>query len=449
MVEDNVVLLLKLNRDKVLLTEYYIDKSIEKLDDDISNIYHYIFEYGIDSIGGNLSQDALMSRKEFFMDKVHEGLRLAQDKIIDMLLNINLESDSLKNQLKQANIDRNKELIRDLSLRLQDLSNREYIIRKLADTIAWAYITRNHPTSRRLYIGRNMDSIKNSDIETYLTFADKYSEENKLSFCFLTDITTFIQIGDVICLRIDKNFVRHWNLVEVKTGDTNYKILNILNGEVTDDIMHSLTIKEFKQRLRILDQMKRMQRACSTINYEKGIDAKGEHICVFDAEHIEIKYYNDIISKMFKGCGKKGWSVEVIEDCLYLGAYDINIPIQLAYYAFNEWMKNIDVRYPITNFQMAFKCPVCKPPFLAEVDKTDILDIALGKKVLLASLDFDKWFEMGEGIGLNCRWLSRKESDKYTKKVKNLASYDHKLINISIDGWNFIVGDAVPARIFF
>jgi hypothetical protein len=155
---------------------------------------------------------------------------------------------------------------------------------------------------------------------------------------------------------------------------------------------------------------------------------------------------------MFEDCGKKGWSIQDIDDkCLYIGAFDINIPLKEAYHAFNGWMKEMDIKYPITNFQSTFKCPLCKPPFLTGVDKMNLLDITLGKKIILACLDFDKWFEIGDSMGLNCEWLTQRESDKCVKENKGIDFYrqNKKIIKVSFDGWTSFMGDAVPARIFF
>lgn len=452
--KDNVILFSRYSREEGLFTEYIIDKSVTRFEEDILNIYHYIFEYGIDSMGEDISQEALTARREYFIGKVHEGLVLAQDKIIEVLLNINSESHHVKTQLKKANVERNKDLIKELMLKLKDLSNREYIVRKLADAIAWGYIIQDHPTARRLNIGRDIDSIENSDLKSYLKFAKDYSAKNKSNFCFLTDITSFIQIGDAICSEIDTaTNTGHWNLVEFKSGERNRKILDILEtGSYNNsEIMSSLTKKEIDQGLRIINQYKRMDAAVSTIEEGKGIDAKGRNVHAINVEDIKIIYYSDVINDMIETLEENEWSIKVIDDCLYLGLYDTNIPLKKAYHAFGEWMKAIDVKYPITNFQLSFTCPLCKPPFLTGLRKRDIVDIAMGKKIILASLDFDKWFEIGEKIGLSLEWLNRSESNKYLKEREGTDLYVNgkKIIKIEANGSSSVMGDAIPARIFF
>jgi hypothetical protein len=452
--EDNIILFLKCIDGRSLFTEYVVDKSIADLERDILNIYYYINEYGINSLGCEVSQEAITAKKEYFIGKVHEGLQLAQDKIIEILLNINSESNQLKDQLKQANIDRNKSLIKGIKLKQQDLSNREHIFRKLADTIAWGYIVRDHTEARRLYIGRETDSIQNSDIENYSEFAKRFAGKSGFNFCLLTDITSFIQLGDAICSEPDvKNETQHWSLVEIKSGKINRKLLNIIENNNFDahETISYLTKKELEQGLRIMEQYRRMSRSLSVIKDGKGIDAAGSNINVIDATHINVDYYTNVVNNLFDTCKEVGWSIEVIDECLYLGLYDINIPIKRAYYAFTEWMKEMDVRYPPTNFQSTFECPLCKPPFLIGIDKMNLADIALGKKIALSCLDFDKWFEIGNEMGLSCKWLSRSESNEYIKqnRIADLAKYNGKLIKTSHNGHSSMIGDAVPARIFF
>lgn len=451
--EDNVILFLKSSSEKGLFTEYIVDNSIASFETEILDIFDYIHEYGINSVGRDVSAEGLMARREYFIEKVHEGLRLAEDQIIKNLLNINSKRNILKNELKQARINHDTHSINKIKLELNELSNRENIFRKLADTIAWGYIIQDHPTARNLYIGRNVAPIQNSEVEIYLGFKKKFTENDKLGLSLFADITSFIQIGDAICTVSNGTDGSHLMIVEIKSGEKNYKLMDMLTGKkvINEESMGALTKKELYQGVRIIKQYERLKSATSVIRDGEGLDATGSYRRTIDVEQVHVDYYNETINNMLLNCRQKGWSIDVIDDCLYLGAYNSNASIKCAYQAFKGWMNKMDVIYPITNFQSTFCNPLFEPPFLTGIDKMDLIDIALGKKIILACLDFDKWFEIGNSIGLNCDWLRRSESDKYIKEKNGDAifKYNNKIINISFGASSFIMGDAVPARIFF
>ena len=451
--EDNVILFLKSSKDKGLFTEYIVDNSIASLEKEILDIYNYIHEYGINSVGGDVSNEGLMARWEYFQEKVHEGLGLAENLIINHLLDINKKNDILKDKLKLARVGHDNYLTYKIKLELQDLSNRENIFRKLADTIAWGYIIQDHPTARNLYIGRNVAPIQNSEAEIYLGFKKEFAEKNKLGLSLFADITSFIQIGDAVLAVSDGTNGRHLKIAEIKSGDINYKLLDMLTGKkvINEESMGDLTKNELDQGIRIIKQLKRLKSAVSVIRDGEGLDATGSYRRTVDVEHVSADYYNDIVNDMLKNCGQKGWSIDVIDDCLYLGAYNLDASLNGAYRAFNEWMNEMDVRYPIINFQSTFCHPLFEPPFLTGIDKMDLVDIALGKKIILTCLDFDKWFEIGNSIGLNCDWQSRSESDKYLKEKNGdaLFKFNNKLVNVSLGDSSFMMGDAVPACISF
>jgi hypothetical protein len=73
---------------------------------------------------------------------------------------------------------------------------------------------------------------------------------------------------------------------------------------------------------------------------------------------------------------------------------------------------------------------------LSGIDKIDIIDITVGKKKILAYLDFDAWLEIGRDIGLDCDWLSKKESANRIKSsgTNYLYKYDDKIIKESKAG---------------
>jgi len=229
-IEEEIIVFLKFNNmgGYYYSADYMKDPSIESLKKTLLDIYEYICEYGIKSVADTTPIESLKVDMNF-METIHEGLALAQDGLIDAILKINDDIKYEKARLKQANIDHDENLKVKIKFRLGELYIRERMFRKLADTIAWGYFVRDHSSARRLYIGRDMDIIDESKCDEYKQFVKEFNS-NKSKFGLLTDITSFIQLGDIICTEVDTEGLHTWNLIELKSGKVNRKILNILTS---------------------------------------------------------------------------------------------------------------------------------------------------------------------------------------------------------------------------
>src|SRR5690606_4845983 len=99
----------------------------------------------------------------------------------------------------------------------ENLDFNEHILRKLADSIAWQILRENHIV-RRFCTSDKLQTIQPSNLRREKKFVDSYNESNPLSFALLSDITSFIQIGDALIFNYEDNTRI---VVELKDGETN------------------------------------------------------------------------------------------------------------------------------------------------------------------------------------------------------------------------------------
>ncbi len=425
------------------LSKFYLrDDSIEEFENKIKRIYEYIFGY--------CPIRFLDENKNYFYQKVHEGFGLAQNHIIQEILEIESSKNKFKKELKEANKDRNKNLINKIRHCIVDLTYRECILRKLADSIAWHFI-QHHSTARRLYIGKNPNPISHTNLESTWDFSKKINQ-CEMSFALLTDITSFIQISDMILVNINSDDSISWDLIELKEGKVNWEIQKFIEklGDEDadeDELLQFLNPKEIDQIERQFRQANRMIKAKSIINEGSGIDEAGTFVKILD-NPIELEIYMDNIENMLLDCENNGFSLDVIDNCLYIAAYSMEIPLRKAYEAFSSWMAELNVEYPIINFQSTFCCPLSDPIFNFNLKKEDVIDIALGKKLILACLDYDELINIGEEIGLVCEWEKKKESGSTANKY-GILDYNNKILKVSLEDRFFHLGDGWMVRIFY
>jgi len=101
---------------------------------------------------------------------------------------------------------------------------------------------------------------------------------------------------------------------------------------------------------RIIKQGKKAVNALSVIKRGSGVDALGDKVKIIDSMDFEKEFFLDKINEILDRCEKYGYSTDIIDDCLYIGAYSANIPIKKAYLAFTAWIASLGISYPIMNY---------------------------------------------------------------------------------------------------
>ena len=202
---------------------------------------------------------------------IHTGFKIAQEQIIEGLIQIQREQKSLKSQLKEAQKQRaNKKSLQD-SIRI--LNYKETILKHLADTIFWHLIHGEIHIARRFYQNvRGSKFLEDTNYKSVLNVANEINS-NPNNFVLLTDITNYVQIGDLFGI-VDGNPV----LIEVKEGKKNYKIIDdlrsISSGIDAREFLNKYkeSTKDLEQIQRIIKQKKVVNDVITIINTDKGYE---------------------------------------------------------------------------------------------------------------------------------------------------------------------------------
>ena len=115
---------------------------------------------------------------------------------------------------------------------------------------------------------------RNSNINSVVSVANEINKQ-EADFALISDITSYIQIGDLLCI-IDKKVV----IAEVKEGKRNYEIIEVL-GEINKGVLtveeaktkHELSETDIKQLQRQIKQEEAMRNITNIINNDEGIDS--------------------------------------------------------------------------------------------------------------------------------------------------------------------------------
>ncbi|WP_125116767.1 hypothetical protein [Agathobaculum sp. Marseille-P7918] len=426
-----------------------------KFSRELKNLIYYIREYGIRHINfGFNSLDDLAKEQEQveeFITQVHKGFFAAQDRVIYLLRKILLEQKRLKTSLADARRQHNKALSGEVNQALNHAIFQEHVLRKLMDAIAWQIFQYDLSTLRRFYCGQERIDITDSNLDSEIVFAKYYTQDHPDAFVLISDLTSFIQIGDVVTISKDEGI----KIAELKEGPVNEEIFEIIDEAIDVKCPRYLElrlkdkdkhfIKHFERAVKQIDKSSKVQEIVST-GY--GTDLlTGQKIRVIQDE-IELDTFVDVLKQLSESCHKKGYSISVIEGCLLIGVYDVEkFPSQV----FDMWAKGLKIEMPIYDMRASFFDPLSYPVFLHPFSDSFIVDLVLGKKIIKMTLDLKQWLDTFEKEGCTIRWMSKKETARANSKMKGsnkIFDVNGQGILIEKDDVSIEVGQGIFSRMF-
>lgn len=419
-----------------------INAELKVFEGKIKEIFFYSSSYGVYTMfnGKKSSSDGfdgkLLNRHCF------DGFKIAQTQIIKELRMLQTKSKQYQEDIKQAKREHNKEVENTLNKELNILNYQSDIFRNLADTIAWQLLNGNHYFLRRLYTNElGEKNMLDNSFEYVVDFSNKINT-NPDAFCLISDITNYIQLGD--CLIVDKEGIK---ISEIKSGEVNLKALNIINenglkeNKFNEEEFKKVFDEKFiKQLKRMLTQNAKIERASKIIQENEGEDPKYKGTKVYITESdVEIKTYHSTLIDLINQIDEKDWAYSCIEGIVHIGVYkrDWRIYGQTS-------MKTLCDPFPFVDLMISRGVAICEPIFLKPISDDKIIDIVLGKIKVYIGIDFEKFIEFSNFLGIKASWASSKELHKYLDNSKynskEIFSFNNKGIKIEIGGKELLLG---------
>jgi hypothetical protein len=392
---------------------------------------------------------------ESFRRACHIGFAEAQVLILEELIQVQDSRKELDEKLKSARKGRDKLASTEVMQQI-DLENlKEHIIRKLADSIAWHLIGGQNYIARRLCLRESSrPTLKASNLASVLNFANEFNDSNPLGFALISDITSFVQLGDV--LLIGGNGLQ---IIEVKEGAKNHESMsfiaeNLLTEAEDEQIRKALDGHPLNDQIRrILRQHTRTTQATTLLNTGAGIDpATGDGVQIPDKYHTEEHYFDELQNLLTQLGPKKDWAFTVLEGGLYIGAYKGVSrrlgPSLLRRTAFEE----INDTYPVTSLREGLAQALVEPIFVKPLSEDQIFDIAFGRVAVFILLRLDQMLSLYSGTPARAEFLSVKQSRKQQDKCREHRLFTHEGQCVRVicpTGTSFLMGDGVRTRVVF
>lgn len=437
----------------------------EEFEKKVREVYDYIHGYGLRNSNVNISSEEDLKnigtdglKESDFVKCVHEGYRIGQDMIIAELIRIEKETKEGAKTLKEHRRNGNKEDAKNLEHELNKLRYQGKVYRNLADSLAWFLMHKQYWIARRHYSGdKNRPSLLHTNIESLHAVAANFYKEHPDGFVLYSDITSFIDISDL--LLVDESL--NMQPVEVKEGAKSKEVFEFIEKiSKTDGFQpENMGLEEienptkfFDQVDRTLKQMEKGNRLSNILNNEEGPDPfSGQQTYIGEVKE-PLRSYHQVLYDMFKTLEESTWAYECVENIVLIGMYrGESIPICDEIFKIAVSQK-FPEKYPVTSYNQQLGLPIKEPFFQNPLGIDRVMDIIMGRVRVLLTVDINALIEFFNLNGFEAGWLSRKETHKLiesNEKRMRPFIFENRAIYLKRNGVELTLGDSFLSRLMY
>lgn len=330
----------------------------------------------------------------------------------------------------------------------------ESLYRMAMDTIAWQMLDRQLCYARRFFREQRQPSLSNSNLGSVVKAAKHFREQNANSMPLITDLTTFVQIGDLFV-----SDPRHgFSIIEVKEGQKNHEIGKLAafyrqSGcerfkQVVLQTESEHTVKQFERMLR---QMDRMDFASNVLGKGVGQDPDSKQQIHIPEPYIPIADWDAELNELFEEASEKGWAINVIDDCLFVGAYAKHM-LPASPIAFLGWLNEFSGGefIPAARLIDSVNQPLALPLFAIQTSPERMMDLLFGRLHVCMGISIPGLVEACEKHGITVRAPKNKRERKWVHEMRGEdIKYKGQAIVLERDGKSMIPAAGIFVRSLF
>lgn len=389
-------------------------------------------------------QDDEDARRQFIA-ACHLGFARAQSAIGGQVIDLDAAIRTARAELSAAKRNRDKDKAKELHSRIESLTNRQLVLRRVVDYIYFTLLNREAHRYKRFLLHREIQNIDPDVLKPALGFADARNRENALKFTLVADLTTGMHMADLV--EVDRSGPEpELAIIELKTGETNRVLLDILAKKpdaATRAQLDALGPKARKQMARIVRQHGRLKDAFAVMTTDRGFDALSQSLIVLSKKPVPVDGFLGTLLSVCVEANKDGVSFSRIDECLSLVAIreDCGLTITdglVKHYFYHldpanaacllrlggdgahEEMRRVGQSPGFTDLGKFQLRDLSGPGLFAMVPTPIALEIVTGKLRLFACFDIVRFFAFAEHHGIALTWGGRRESaDAVRRKLSS------------------------------
>lgn len=330
----------------------------------------------------------------------------------------------------------------------------EALYRMAMDTIAWQMLERQLCYARRFFRDHRQPSLNNSNFGSVVKAAKHLREQNPNSMPLITDLTTFVQIGDLFLNDPRRGF----SIIEVKEGQKNHEIGELATfyrqsgcehfKRIVQQTESKHTIKQFERMLR---QMDRMDFASNVIGKGAGQDPDSKQQIHIPEPYIAIEDWDAELNELLERASEKAWAIKVIDDCLFVGAYAKHM-LPASPIAFLGWLNEFSGGefIPAARLVDSVIQPLALPLFAIQTSPERMMDLLFGRLHVCMGISIPGLVEACEKHGITVRAPKNKRERKWVHEMRGEAiEYKGQAIVLERDGKSMVPAAGIFMRSLF
>jgi len=409
-----------------------------------------------------------------YIKSCNKDYSIAQNKIAEEVISLYELKQQKKAELKKCRQDnpQNKEGIAKLEELSNVISNRIKVLRRLADAIALKVFNNRPWIAKRFVLHVRLQEPDIPAIKSNLEVANQLNKAYPQHFWLVTNLTTYIAVGDLLVRYYTKQTFK-WDIIELKIGEINKYLLNLLNSEnpPNQEMVAALDSHTAKQLERMIKQKDRTNEILNFINKGKGKDIKTGIPLILNDKEITWKHYDKELRETIEGAKKEQVALCVIDNCLTVFASTLSDKetFHLLYHIVyggrgctfeDNWQS--DGRHDIRKMNKLLNHYYVKDLILHNMNAAsytpfynlpivDVLsDLLFNKMRILLYLDIYEYLGLFHQCGFKIEAFSKRETIYVKNKEANIPLINERAIKlISPNGKAIGLGKGTLCRIFF
>jgi hypothetical protein len=270
----------------------------------------------------------------------------------------------------------------------------------------------------------------------------------------MSDLTSLVQVGDLLVRGGEGGSLA---IVEVKEGEMNERILAFSQSIREVQCPYALQSfrdahgeKAFEQLKRVNSQKARAEAIANLLNEERGLDPNLKLPIRIQQVPIPITTYDANLSHAVEESNKRGWAIDVIDDCIFLGAYRGEMR-RGSHVIFKGWFdaSGSTTDSPVIELRRSLAEPLALPPFARGISRDKSLDVIFGRCVVHVGVHVPKLIDIIRKTGVSVRSATRKEAAQFKVSAGDPILLEGRPVLLDYGGATTILYDGILFRMLF
>ncbi len=391
-------------------------------------------------------------RREFIR-ACHYGYDLAQRKTAKLVIAMEEEVARLTAELKEHRRKRDPEA-KNVLRRIQVIRNRQITLRRLVDSILFTIIQQQNWLFRRFTIDLGIHNFDPNVLNRTVQVAVDRNREDRMKFNLVSDLSTVVQIGDLIEIDASAEGAGKWKAIELKQGAMNEVLSGLIgqekvSGDVVAVVKSTLGEKAAKQARRMIRQAHRVSELDRIVATDRGIDPLNEVETLMTPDILTLDNYCNEIEKVYERAKQKGTAALELSGCLRIFAiteckakgrageaaahqffHMANRDRQCAFSSegstvgYSEetgMLKTVPYFVDIVDYNL--NVPIADPIFVWP-NRRMVFDLVMGRVRIFVQFDCEAFFRFANEHEIKIRWIKGKEAEEVKKFSMRLPGTD-------------------------